>query len=56
MAGAREFDAVLSELSAGRLHPVLDSVLPFDRAGEAFRRFEAADLFGKIVLDVPPSF
>jgi NADPH:quinone reductase-like Zn-dependent oxidoreductase len=55
MAGAREFDAVLRELDAGRLKPVIDSVLPLDRAADAFRRFEAPDLFGKLVLELPES-
>ncbi len=52
MAGAREFEDVLAHLAAGRLKPVVDSVTPFERAREAFRRFDDADLFGKIVLRV----
>jgi len=50
MASRGEFDEVLGHLAAGRLRPVVDSELPFERAGEAFRRFEAPDLFGKIVV------
>ena len=53
MAGAREFDAVLAHLVAGRLHAVLDSVRPLDEGAAAFARFEAPDLFGKIVLALP---
>ncbi len=53
MAGAREFEDVLAHLAAGRLKPVVDSVTPFERAGEAFRRFDDPGLFGKIVLRVP---
>ena len=53
MAGAREFEDVLAHLAAGRLVPVVDSVTPFERAPEAFRRFDDPDLFGKIVLRVP---
>ncbi len=53
MSDAREFDEVLGHLAAGRLSPVIDSVHPLDRADEAFRRFDAPDLFGKIVLAVP---
>ncbi len=53
MAGAQEFDAVLRELAAGRLRPVLDSVVPLERAREAFQRFDAPDLFGKLVLELP---
>ncbi len=53
MASAREFAEVLERLRGGELRPVVDSVTPFDRAAEAFRRFDAPDLFGKIVLDLP---
>ena len=53
MSDAREFDEVLGHLAAGRLSPVIDSVHPLDRADQAFRRFDAPDLFGKIVLAVP---
>lgn len=53
MSNAREFAEVLEELRRGRLRPVVDSVTPFDRAGEAFRRFDAPDLFGKIVVELP---
>jgi NADPH:quinone reductase-like Zn-dependent oxidoreductase len=53
MAGPREFEEVLGHLAEGRLKPVVDSVTPFDRAAEAFRRFDAPDLFGKVVVSVP---
>lgn len=53
MSDAREFDEVLGHLAGGRLSPVIDSVHPLDRADQAFRRFDAPDLFGKIVLAVP---
>ncbi len=53
MASAGEFREVLAHLAAGRLRPVVDSVLPFDRAEEAFRRFDAPDLFGKVVVAIP---
>ena len=53
MANAREFDAVLAHLAAGRLRPVIDSQFPFERGTDAFRRFDAPDQFGKIVLDAP---
>jgi NADPH:quinone reductase-like Zn-dependent oxidoreductase len=53
MSSRREFEEVLGHLSGGRLHPVLDSERPFERAEEAFRRFDAPDLFGKIVVDGP---
>ncbi len=55
MAGAEEFREVLGHLAAGRLRPVIDSDRPLDQAVEAFRRFDASDLFGKIVVTVPGS-
>ena len=54
MAARAEFDEVLVQLGSGRLKAVVDSVLPFERAEEAFRRFDAPDLFGKIVVEGPP--
>ncbi len=54
MASAREFREVLAELDHGPLRPVVDSVHPFDRATDAFRRFDAPDLFGKVVVELPP--
>lgn len=53
MASKREFEEVLGHLASGRLHAVVDSELPFERAGDAFRRFDASDLFGKIVVSGP---
>jgi NADPH:quinone reductase-like Zn-dependent oxidoreductase len=54
MASSREFDEVLGHLREGRLRAVIDSELPFERAEEAFRRFDAGDLFGKVVVSGPP--
>ena len=53
MGSAAEFAEVLRHLTAGRLRPVIDSEFPFDRAADAFRRFDAPDHFGKIVVDGP---
>ena len=53
MATANEFHEVLGHLAAGRLHPVIDSIAKFERAEEAFRRFDAEDLFGKVVVRGP---
>jgi NADPH:quinone reductase-like Zn-dependent oxidoreductase len=55
MADAREFDEVLGHLAAGRLRPVVDSEWPLESAADAFRRFDAPELFGKIVVTVPAS-
>ncbi len=37
-------------LEAGELQPIVDSVLPLDEVGEAHRRLEAREVFGKLVL------
>jgi len=54
MSSPGEFSEVLAHLAEGRLRPVVDSVVPLDRAGDAFRRFDAPDLFGKVVVSVVP--
>ncbi len=41
-----------ADLSAGRIRPVIHTVLPLERAEEAHRMMEASDHFGKIVLRV----
>ena len=41
-----------ADLTAGRIRPVIHTVLPLDRAEEAHRMMEASDHFGKIVLKV----
>lgn len=45
-----EMVAVLAELSAGRLEPVVDSVMPLARARAAHERIESRAHFGKVVL------
>lgn len=52
MATRREFETVLGHLFSGKLRPVIDGVFPYDQAGTAFRRLEAHDLFGKVVVQV----
>jgi putative PIG3 family NAD(P)H quinone oxidoreductase len=41
---------VLPLVASGRVAPVVDTVLPFDRAREAHERMERNDSFGKLVL------
>lgn len=41
-----------ADLDAGRIHPVIDTVLPLERAEEAHRLMEASEHFGKIVLRI----
>jgi len=50
MGGLGEVHEVLAHVAAGRLSPIVDSVLPLSQVAEAHRRLEARDVFGKIVL------
>ena len=42
---------VLDLFRAGRLRPVVDSVMPLDELADAHRRLEARDVFGKLVVE-----
>jgi NADPH:quinone reductase-like Zn-dependent oxidoreductase len=50
MANRGEFEDLLRVVFAGRLKPVIDSVLPLDHVREAHERLEAGGQFGKVVL------
>ena len=50
MANRSEFEAMIQAAFAGRIRPVVDTVLPLDRARQAHERMEAGEQFGKIVL------
>jgi NADPH:quinone reductase-like Zn-dependent oxidoreductase len=50
MGNDAEFEAVVGELAAGRLLPVIDSVFPLERGRQAFERMAAGTQFGKIVI------
>ena len=50
MANDHEFRALLSAVAAGRLRPRIDRVFPLPQAAEAYRRMEAGENHGKIVL------
>jgi NADPH:quinone reductase-like Zn-dependent oxidoreductase len=52
MGRRQELLDAMPHLFAGRLAPVVDTVMPLARAAEAQRRLEAREHFGKIVLDV----
>ena len=52
MGNDSEFDAVVAELAAGRLFPVIDSVFDLADGRAAFDRMTNAEQFGKIVLRV----
>ena len=50
MASRAEFEEMLRVAFRGDLRPVIDVVLPLDRAREAHERLEAGGQFGKVVL------
>lgn len=45
-----ELEDLLSFCAATSVRPVIDEVLPLDRAREGFAKLESGDLFGKVVL------
>jgi NADPH:quinone reductase-like Zn-dependent oxidoreductase len=52
MGNDAEFDAVLAELAAGRLTPVVDSVHPLAKVRDAFARLASGEQFGKVVVRI----
>jgi NADPH:quinone reductase-like Zn-dependent oxidoreductase len=47
-----EFDAVVNELRAGRLLPIVDSAYPLADGRAAFERLQSGQQFGKVVVRV----
>jgi D-arabinose 1-dehydrogenase-like Zn-dependent alcohol dehydrogenase len=52
MGSKEELAGLLNFCAAKGVRPVIDSVLPLDRAREGFEKMATGDLFGKIVLTV----
>ena len=52
MGNDAEFDAVVKELNAGNLTPVIDSTFDLEDGREAFERMSAGRQFGKIVIRI----
>jgi NADPH:quinone reductase-like Zn-dependent oxidoreductase len=52
MGNDAEFDAIVSELRAGRLLPPVDSTFPLAEGRAAFERLESAEQFGKVVVTI----
>jgi NADPH:quinone reductase-like Zn-dependent oxidoreductase len=52
MGNDAEFGAVVNELRAGRLLPVVDSVFPLAEGRAAFERLQSGQQFGKVVVRV----
>ncbi|MGC4803548.1 zinc-binding dehydrogenase [Micromonospora sp. DT233] len=46
-----ELTELLAFCAEHEVHPVVDSVVPFSRIGDAFARMHSGDVFGKIVID-----
>ncbi len=52
MGNDSEFDAIVKELEAGELMPVIDSVFTLENGREAYERLASGQQFGKIVVRV----
>jgi len=52
MGSLAELHEVMKFVEAGRLHPVIDRVLPLSEVAEGHRILEAREAFGKIVFEV----
>ncbi|MFJ4710678.1 zinc-binding dehydrogenase [Streptomyces sp. NPDC088785] len=52
MGSKDELEDLLSFCAATGVRPVVDEVLPLDRAREGFARMDGGELFGKVVLSV----
>ena len=50
-----ETEQLLRFMEAAGIHPVIDSVFPFDRIHAAFERAQHPDLYGKVVIRMGPS-
>jgi NADPH:quinone reductase-like Zn-dependent oxidoreductase len=55
MGNDAEFEAVVAELAAGRLTPVVDSVFPLAEGRAAFARLASGGQFGKVVVRIAPT-
>ena len=47
-----EFETVMGLVAAGRLRPVVGTVLPLDEARRGHEMLESGRVFGKLVLEV----
>lgn len=50
MGNPQDFRDVMELVWAGKLHPVVDQIMPLSEGGRAFEILESGDKFGKIVL------
>ena len=54
MGSPRDFTEMLAFVSRCGIHPAIDHEFPLERSADAFRRLEANEQFGKIVIAVNP--
>ena len=52
MGTEAEFEAIVGELRAGRLLPIVDSVVPLTEGRRAYERLASGEQFGKVVIRV----
>ena len=45
-----ETEQLLRFMEASDIHPVIDSVFPFEKIHDAFERVQQPDLYGKVVV------
>ena len=55
MGSDAEFAQIVEQLSAGRLHPPVDSTFPLEEGRHAFERLQSGQQFGKVVVTVVDS-
>ena len=53
LGSRREFFQLISFLNASKIKPIIDRVFPLAEAAAAQRYLEAAQQFGKVVLEIP---
>jgi NADPH:quinone reductase-like Zn-dependent oxidoreductase len=52
MGSLAELREIMVHVESGRLRPVIDRVLPFEKIAEGHRLLESREAFGKIVLEI----
>lgn len=53
MGNDAEYAAIVRELAAGRLRPLVDRVFPLERAREAYEYLNRAEQLGKVAVEIP---
>ena len=47
-----DIEATLAWAAAGKIKPVIDSVVPLEQTAEAFHKLRARNVLGKIIVEV----